>query len=200
MKQDLLSLAERVEALDGPDRRFFSKVRECPSGCWIWTGATNGSRQKRGCFWNGSKNVSATRWLFKRLNPEAKMNGRVVMHSCDRPLCVNPAHLSLGTQKDNMEDCSRKGRHAMAQPSVALRASTLGNAKMAQQPELRARGQRHGMSKLSDLDAETIRTSCLETKELADQFNVHRTTIQKIRRGALRKALRARAEEMNCEV
>ena len=38
--------------------------------------------------------------------------GKIIMHSCDHPWCVNPAHLSVGTQKDNMADCIAKGRKA----------------------------------------------------------------------------------------
>lgn len=34
------------------------------------------------------------------------------MHSCDNRACVNPDHLSIGSYKDNMQDCSRKGRTA----------------------------------------------------------------------------------------
>ena len=36
--------------------------------------------------------------------------GLVVMHSCDTPNCVNPNHLSVGTQLENMRDAARKGR------------------------------------------------------------------------------------------
>lgn len=37
--------------------------------------------------------------------------GHVVMHSCDTPLCVEPSHLSVGTQSQNMTDCHKRGRH-----------------------------------------------------------------------------------------
>jgi len=36
--------------------------------------------------------------------------GKIVMHTCDRPRCVNPDHLRVGTQKDNMADKMSKGR------------------------------------------------------------------------------------------
>lgn len=38
-------------------------------------------------------------------------SGKVVMHHCDNPSCVNPAHLSVATQKENALDCVNKGRN-----------------------------------------------------------------------------------------
>ncbi len=38
------------------------------------------------------------------------IKGLVVMHLCDNPRCIEPSHLKLGTQKDNMTDCMKKGR------------------------------------------------------------------------------------------
>jgi hypothetical protein len=40
--------------------------------------------------------------------------GMVIMHTCDNPPCINPLHLQMGTQGDNLRDMTRKGRHWMA--------------------------------------------------------------------------------------
>jgi hypothetical protein len=47
--------------------------------------------------------------MFFMLNPDAD-TGKVVMHTCDNPQCVNPEHLRLGTQKENIMDMHQKKR------------------------------------------------------------------------------------------
>lgn len=44
------------------------------------------------------------------VSPFYQKGGQVVMHSCDNPACCNPRHLSVGSQSENMQDCSYKGR------------------------------------------------------------------------------------------
>lgn len=95
--------------------RFEEKVMPIPwSGCWIWTGGFN---KKDGTYgygrigeggWHG-KNLLAHRVSYE-LHVGPIPSGMNVLHKCDTPACVNPAHLFTGTQVDNVIDCRSKGR------------------------------------------------------------------------------------------
>ena len=47
--------------------------------------------------------------------------GKCVLHKCDTPACVNPQHLKLGTQKENLHECLAKGRNYWANKETCKR-------------------------------------------------------------------------------
>lgn len=91
--------------------RFFDQVQKGES-CWIWTGPKA---------WDGRYGTVSTAHATKRLSHRVSWEihhgpipkGIQVLHNCpggDNSLCVNPDHLWLGTQLDNMRDRRKKGR------------------------------------------------------------------------------------------
>ena len=85
---------------------FWNKVNKT-DGCWLWTGhrTTNGY----GRLHFDGRGIQAHRLAWEWTNgpiPE----GLRVCHRCDVPNCVNPEHLFLGTQQDNIRDMYAKGR------------------------------------------------------------------------------------------
>lgn len=87
--------------------RFWAKVRKTDT-CWLWTGATSAGY---GQFKHSGVNatVSVHRLAYESLVALIPP-GLHVCHRCDVPTCVNPAHLFIGTHRDNMRDSSSKGR------------------------------------------------------------------------------------------
>jgi hypothetical protein len=83
------------------------KYEVSSDGCWNWTGKQN--ELGYGAVTVDGKYTRAHRAMFFMLHPDADRS-LVVMHKCDNPSCVNPAHLQLGTQKENMVDMHTKGR------------------------------------------------------------------------------------------
>lgn len=91
-------------------KRFWKKVDKVNSlnGCWLWTASVS---NHYGRFSIGKQTAYAHRFSYELANG-AIPAGFYVCHTCDNPLCVNPAHLFLGTHQDNMDDRNNKGRMA----------------------------------------------------------------------------------------
>jgi hypothetical protein len=100
-----------------PIERFHVKYRRGrPDECWEWTASLDGRGygQIRDPAINGP--IRAHRLAYE-LAKGPIPQGMNVLHSCDNPKCVNPSHLSLGTQRENLRDAYQRKRR------VALRGS-----------------------------------------------------------------------------
>ena len=124
------------------------------SGCWLWSLFIN--RRGYGQMTFRGKKCKAPRVAYEVAtgNPPLKLS---VLHRCDTPSCVNPDHLFLGTQAENMRDMVSKGRSAS--------------------------GESHWNAKLSEADISIIRSSSETSVALGRRFGVSDQTICKIRAG-----------------
>lgn len=144
------------------EERFWLYVSPEPnSGCWLWIGS--GDRRGYGSFSYQGRSRSAHRWAYEHYMGPIP-DGMMVCHKCDVPACVNPDHLFLGTNSDNMKDCYRKGRNNFFWPP----------------------------HKLTDAQSLEIRMSKELTCVLVKRYGVTRRTIQKTRRGEFKPYLVAK--------
>lgn len=148
-----------------PAERFWSKVnRRGPDECWEWTAKHRNSGY--GVISVGGR--GGRMWLAHRYSwyltngPIPKMkgaHGAVVRHKCDNRLCVNPAHLEIGTQADNVRDMDRRGGRVNKPP----------------------RGSRHGNAKFTEDDVLYMRASHKSNDQIAREFDCNPGTVKNIR-------------------
>lgn len=151
--------------------RFFANVRRVPSGCWEWTASVDG--QGYGWF-SGLGERKAHRASFV-LHKGAIPKGFCVLHSCDNPRCVNPAHLSIGSATRNQAEKAARGR------AKGLNVGDLNGMRTS--PQSRPTGTRNGASKLTPASVREIRTRALggaPVSVLAREFGVSRAAINDV--------------------
>ena len=91
------------------EERFWANVdKEGNGACWMWRGTK--TSYGYGKMRDHYKHVGTHRVSYM-LNVGPIPSKMHVLHKCDMPACVNPDHLFLGTQADNMKDMFKKGRN-----------------------------------------------------------------------------------------
>lgn len=78
------------------------------NGCWIWQGAKDSKGYGR--ITVNYRIFGAHRLSFELFKGSIEKN-KNICHTCDNPSCIKPDHLWIGTQKENMQDKMKKGRH-----------------------------------------------------------------------------------------
>lgn len=144
------------------DRFHNGYTHEPETGCWIWQRAL---RKGYGYLMDqppSRRKVPAHRFSYESHKGQIP-EGHLVRHTCDKPSCVNPAHLIAGTPKENTTDMFKRGRA----PSQD--------------------GENNPASKLTVPQVIEIKKLLANTKllhwEIADMFGVKRGTITQINTG-----------------
>jgi len=149
------------------EERFWAKVDKTPGhgprgDCWLWTAHIN--RSGYGWFYKSPRTYREAHRVVWEIVNGAIPGGSNVCHRCDTPRCVNPSHLFIGTQSDNIQDALIKGR------MLGVRTK---------------RGEQHYLATLSDKQVRIIRhaAACIGRGSgvfLSELFGVSRATISDI--------------------
>lgn len=152
------------------ERRFLLNVaRRLPLDCWEWQASRISAGY--GQIGDGGKMYLA-HCVSWELAYGPISEGLCVLHHCDNPGCVNPNHLFLGTQKDNMQDAARKERMAMGDQHGTHT-----------HPESRPFGERNGRARLKAADIPVIRRlhrEGLSLRKIGKLFSVGHNAIWRI--------------------
>jgi hypothetical protein len=140
--------------------RFWKNVDKSagPDGCWIWKGglSSNGYGQCRAV----GRNRLAHRVSYEIVNGPIP-DKLQVNHSCDIRACLQPKHLWLGTQADNIKDAMHKGRMATGEKNFLRRCPErrlYGEDNPSRKhPEKLARGERCPSARLKEEQIPEIR-------------------------------------------
>lgn len=147
-------LASRIETLCIPEPN---------SGCWLWLGAVRANGYGVvGIQVNGNWRTKSAHRASWEISYGGIPSGMSILHRCDVRCCVNPEHLFLGTQLDNMRDMHSKGRYTRSPYKC---------------------GEEHSTSKLTEAQALYVLSSPKRTVDLAKEIGVTQPCISSLRNG-----------------
>ena len=181
--------------------RFWSRIaKQGPDDCWLWTGPCNEHGYGHFHIFRKGFRVHRLAWSLTHGAAPALLD---VCHRCDEryPIsdrtyrrCCNPAHLFLGTAKDNQQDAVAKGRKAKGErhgsrthPERLARGDRNGSRL---HPEKRKRGEEHPFCTLADNDVRAIRRARESGRTLTDIAREYGTSATHVSRICRRKCRR----------
>ncbi len=135
--------------------RFEAKFEKTDT-CWNWTAALG--RNGYGHFWFEGRPRPASQ-VSHILYIGPIQDGLLVLHTCDNRRCVRPAHLFLGTNRENVDDMVAKGRQA--------------------------KGEALGTAKLTDAQARAIRDDGRSQRVIGREYGVSHTVVGQIKSGSI---------------
>jgi hypothetical protein len=142
------------------------------SGCWLWLASVTAGGYGQIGYQGRQAYAHRVSWaLHNGPIPE----GMSVLHRCDVRCCINPTHLFLGNQADNMDDMRAKGRQ-----NYALKPGVVAHNKGARSPVAR---ERHFNARLSEAAVAEIRRRHFageRQRDLAREFGVVQPHISRI--------------------
>jgi hypothetical protein len=127
--------------------------------CFICTSHSRGPGGYPFYWWN--KQLShMSRFIWEQMFGEIP-DGMQILHKCDTPMCINPEHLFLGTNSDNVLDKMAKHRHRNNTP----------------------KGERHWWAKITGEIANKIYRETGSQSKIASEYGVSQSTVSEIKRG-----------------
>lgn len=159
--EDIVRSSSKGEAV----RKVLSGgIKESENGCWEWTGGkSHGYGQVRIREVWGNRPVYAHRASFVVYHLQPIPKGLVICHTCDNPCCINPGHLFLGTQDENLKDMANKGRSCL--------------------------GAKNGMTKFTEEDVLNIKAEVnagVKQYVVSEKYGISQAQVSRIMRGSRR--------------
>lgn len=148
------------------------------NGCWIWSGGKD--KDGYGSLRDGLKMKRAHRVSWEIHHGEIP-DGACVLHECNNPSCVNPSHLKLGDQVENMADRKRNGNPWHSESHKRQMSIKMAGRKITWKAAIAEKNR-----KLTTQQAEQVSARLKNGErvcDLAAELGIHRTTVSKLKKG-----------------